>query len=126
LWVSVEATGTSRSLIGPIDNFSAAYPLSPDDPAFGVELGALLVPAFDLCLLTVMVELAECLPVVAIPEQLFVTLMWNDVIDYLGGSEVSVSLAEDTQGMCPQEHCTGFAPPTAIATLSACLLFCAP
>ena len=76
------------------------------------------VPVFCHCLL-VMTSLAECLPVRCIPEELFVSSVWNDVIHNRCSLENTVLVAPRAQRMLVKEYKPCFTPPIIIASFIA-------
>ena len=57
-----------------------------------------------------MVVLTKRLPVTAIPEEFLVTAVWNDVIHYSSGHDLSSLLASDAQRVGIEEDPSGLLP----------------
>ena len=65
----------------------------------------------------VMAVLAQCLPVILIPEQILVSPVRNDVVHHRRSSQPAFLLALDAQWMPSQVCCPCLAPPTVIPTI---------
>ena len=70
----------------------------------------------------IMTGLTKRLPVTAIPEELLVTTVWNDVIHNGCGHYLSLLLAPDTKWMSIEEDPSGLLPPPIVSFLFCC--FC--
>src|SRR4051812_26095575 len=62
--------------------------------------------------------LAECLPVVGVPELLVVTLMSFDVIDDRGGRHPAFARTENTERMLREVGCPSLLPRGRVAALA--------
>jgi hypothetical protein len=67
--------------------------------------------------LAIMVRLAHRLPVLAIPEQLEVALVWYAVVNDSGGHRSALHVAADAQRVSVKEGQAGLLPLAAISTL---------
>ncbi len=65
----------------------------------------------------IMVSLAQCLPVVLIPEKPLVSSVWNDVVNHRCFCIFPFLHALHTQGMCSQEQLPGILPRSIISAI---------
>ena len=82
-----------------------------------IDVAAHELPGFLSCLRAIVVYSAQGLPIVAVPEQHLIPLMWGDVVNHCGGDDLPLLLAVPTEWILCEERYPGLTPLVVIPTL---------